>query len=531
MKKYLIALSLVGLVTTSCYEKLNIAPPNAITNEQVQKLLETADDETVVNIMGAMADGLNGQFKSTTSLNGWSNDDFSWTQALEVQRGFSGNDIVISNAAPTGTDLLMYNFTSIRTADAFQNEPFWLCGYNLVHAANKVFNLLTDELIAKNGNAKLKEFQGRAYLTRAYGYLFLMESYGTDELGVPIYTRYSLNQDIQPRSTTAATFDSIIKWANKAVSLFEDSKAVSYNHNVTGDLNLGVANFVLARAALWKQDWSTVISACDKLIANYPLMNEQQYVARNKPGESGEKYVYYAEGRGFTDVKSNPECILGWNNANKGAFSADYWLNFMRSGKQARIDDRLYNKIAAADYRKDNFQVAAFGKFIAPSKNGFAVDGSEYDIGSYINLKFAANVGVGGKVGNTDACTPNVIDYALFRVSEAYLMKAEAQVQSGGDWKTTLNSLISARSNGALNCDNYPSMAGLSPLEMVQLQTRIEMWGEHSLEFYNNRRWKINVDRSGSSVHHSASQIPYTQLVIQIPEQEINTNNLIVQNQ
>ena len=29
MKKYLIALSLVGLATTSCYEKLNIAPPNA----------------------------------------------------------------------------------------------------------------------------------------------------------------------------------------------------------------------------------------------------------------------------------------------------------------------------------------------------------------------------------------------------------------------------------------------------------------------------------------------------------------------
>ena len=27
MKKYLIALSLVGLVSTSCYEKLNIAPP------------------------------------------------------------------------------------------------------------------------------------------------------------------------------------------------------------------------------------------------------------------------------------------------------------------------------------------------------------------------------------------------------------------------------------------------------------------------------------------------------------------------
>ena len=54
MKKYLIALSLVGLVTTSCYEKLNITPPNSITNEQVLKLLETADDKTIVTIMGAM---------------------------------------------------------------------------------------------------------------------------------------------------------------------------------------------------------------------------------------------------------------------------------------------------------------------------------------------------------------------------------------------------------------------------------------------------------------------------------------------
>ena len=210
---------------------------------------------------------------------------------------------------------------------------------------------------------------------------------------------------------------------------------------------------------------------------------------------------------------------------------ANYWLNFMANGKQARIDNRLYEKIADQDYRKANFQKAAFGKFIAPSTNGFATDGSEYDIGSYINLKFAANVGIGGKIGNTTVSQPGIIDYSLFRVSEAYLMKAEAQAQSGqGDPKATLNILISARTNGALDCDSYPSMSGMSALDMVKLQTRIEMWGEHSLEFYNNRRWKVNVDRSGSTVHHTAGQIPYAQLVLQIPQQEINTNNLIVQN-
>ena len=63
MKKYLIALSLVGLVSTSCYEKLNIAPPNSITNEQVMELLRTGNDETVTSIMGALAEALPAQIK------------------------------------------------------------------------------------------------------------------------------------------------------------------------------------------------------------------------------------------------------------------------------------------------------------------------------------------------------------------------------------------------------------------------------------------------------------------------------------
>ena len=175
MKKYLIALSLVGLVTTSCYEKLNITPPNAITNEQVMELLKNGNDETVTTIMGAMADGLNAEFKHTGSLNGWSNEYYTYAQALDVNRSFAGNDMVLSAQPPTGDDLAMYNFTSLRTSDNVTNEPFWIRGYDLVQAANKVFNLLTDELVETNGNVKLKDYQGRAYLTRAYGYLFLME--------------------------------------------------------------------------------------------------------------------------------------------------------------------------------------------------------------------------------------------------------------------------------------------------------------------------------------------------------------------
>ena len=80
-------------------------------------------------------------------------------------------------------------------------------------------------------------------------------------------------------------------------------------------------------------------------------------------------------------------------------------------------------------------------------------------------------------------------------------MKAEAQAQSGDNdgAKTTLNILLKARTRtGAttLTCDNYPAMSGLTALQMVQLQTRIELWGEGGREFFNNKRWGVSVDRT-----------------------------------
>ena len=286
MKKYLIVLSLVGLVTTSCYEKLNITPPNNITNEQVMKLLETANSETVVTIMGALADALPQAVKSggyATFNNYYSAYDY---QGQDMVRGSTGNDIVVGNTTPSGDLGNLYEGLSIRSSASNVNQPYWQRGYAMVHAANKVFNMLTDELVEKNGTAVLKEYQGRAFLLRAYAYLYLMENYanpykpGTEQLGVPVYTKYDVGQPLQARASSAEVYDSIVAWANKAISLFEKSGSVGYARNKSGAMNLGVANFILARAALCKQDWTTVISACDKLIANYSLMSENQYVAR-----------------------------------------------------------------------------------------------------------------------------------------------------------------------------------------------------------------------------------------------------------
>lgn len=99
--------------------------------------------------------------------------------------------------------------------------------------------------------------------------------------------------------------------------------------------------------------------------------------------------------------------------------------------------------------------------------------------------------------------------------------------------KEVLNLLLAkrAKAGALLTCDNYSSMAGMTALEMVQLQTRIEMWGERGLEWYNNRRWNIPVNRSGSLDHHNPGlTYPVSGMTLPLPDQETQTNPLVVQN-
>ena len=97
-------------------------------------------------------------------------------------------------------------------------------------------------------------------------------------------------------------------------------------------------------------------------------------------------------------------------------------------------------------------------------------------------------------------------------------MLAEAQYRSGatGDAATTLNKLISARTDGAKDASNYNGGGDL--WEMIKLQYRIEMWGE-GREFYNNKRWNIPINRN-KDYHPNATTLtfPVSGMVCKIPE-------------
>lgn len=539
MKKYLIALSALAFATTSCYEKLNIAPPNAITNGMVAELLKTADDATVVTIMGAIADGLpphmyGGGYNTRYS----GRIDGSWSGQLAI-RALSGNDVAYGYLAMPANEY--YNCGAFIDADNLAALSYWHRAFTLTNAANKMFNTLTEEVVEANGSATLKEYYGRGLALRAFGYLYAMENFGTNSLGMPIYTVYSVSQQDKPRASAKETYDSIIRWATRADELFAAAN-VGFKATDNSSMTRGLTNYIIARAALLAAKsegatgsayWNTAIQACDRMIqSGASLMTEDQYVQKTSGNyEDNPIYpIYEASTSGLMNFAENPEALYGFGCRYGGGGSVASYNNFLTGSY--RIDDRLYSKIDNNDFRKDNFHPEKPDHlFYLPGVNSFVDGGTPVEVSTYWSSKFANNVGLdGGVVGNSDNAKVNSIDFAFVRLAEVILMKAEAQAESGDESgaKTTLNTLLAARTKAgqpALTCDTYTGMAGMSALEMVQLQTRIEMWGEKGLEWYNNRRWNIAVNRAGSTVHWTPSiTYPVSKMTLQIPSEELGAS-------
>ena len=109
------------------------------------------------------------------------------------------------------------------------------------------------------------------------------------------------------------------------------------------------------------------------------------------------------------------------------------------------------------------------------------------------------------------------------RLSEAYLLKAEAEARGGDDAaaQQTLFELVSNRDSAYAKS----TKTGDALLAEIFLQSRIELWGEGH-EYFTNKRFNVGVDRSSSTNHQHKAVIPAGKdFTYQIPLSiEINSN-------
>ena len=536
MKKSIILLSSICLLgLSSCANKLDITPTNNITDEQIQDLLANGTDEEVELVMGSMANGMPQRFRSN-GINGIGASDLRYydIQGLDFMRCLSGNDMVYGTVTTSGFGSEQYKFINIRNSDQTAVSTYWYWAWANITAANKMLFYLEDEAVV-NAKASLQKYRAWGLVVRAYSYNFLMENYqdayllgGSEKLGIMLYDTYNPSQENKARSSAKETFDFIKKDINEAITLL-NAAGVGYTADKT-DIDMAVAKFVLARVSLNIGDWSTAISACNDIMNQYTtFIPEAAYGGKNTG--TVEEPAFIPEDNAFLNNEVNPEAILGWP-VGEGLTTYAYWLNCFGSRfsggsttTYARIDNRLYEQIAEQDFRKDAFMSEDFGDYV------YEPDFQTMFIPVYTNTKFAATQGI----GTTDKTKANTVTDCYMRMSEVLLMKADAEAQSGNETaaKATLNQLLAARTRTgatALTCDTYPAMQGLSALQMVQLQTRIEMWGEKGLEYYNNKRWGIPVDRTSSSTHVEKGGYSVAQMTLQIPDDEMFYNPLCVQN-
>ncbi|GAA4441536.1 hypothetical protein GCM10023091_26970 [Ravibacter arvi] len=538
IKKYTCGLMASGmLLFSACADKLEVEPPHNITDKQIAELLASGDEAKIKIVMGGMANAMPLLFNNAGASGAGTADMYYTAQGLDVNRILEGNDVVLSDVE--GLDGLVgpveYQMGDFITAASTKNFAYWKYAWYCVTTANQMLNYLPDDVVATNNF--LKECKARGLVARAYGYAYLMENYqdaflqgGNAKLGIMLYDKFQPTQPNKARSTAKETYDFIKADLNNAITLLK-AAGIGYTTGIAdiSDIDLGVANFLLARVSIWTGDWATAISATTEILSKYPnLMSQAQYGGKNT-GTATDPLIK-PESNGFLNNEQNPEVILGFALGTANTHFLAYMNPFGRGngGEQRaykRIDNRLYEKIAADDYRKDGFMLAAFGDYTYPASNKVAF------IPSYTNMKFAATHGL----NSTNKADVGLSSFCNMRASEVLLMKAEAEAQSGADAaaKATLDKLLAARTRTgavALTTATYPSMQGLTTLQMVQLQTRIELWGEGGREFYNNKRWNIPVDRANSANHVAKTSYPVSKMTLQIPEDEMLYNPLAVQN-
>jgi hypothetical protein len=505
-------------------------PANAITTEQIKELLESGDEDKIDLIIGGIANNLPYSIHRTLTFGGTADARVNSPLRLQYSNSLVGYDIVCGEGAEGyGYDVYL-SYTTRKGAASAVNSSYWNFGWSCVVAANKLLYYMPETL---SGN-KIKDYKARALTLRAYGYNFLMENYrgaySPSGEGLMIYDRITLDEyAYKPYASAGETYGFIKADLTEAARLFAESQIGEDGDGYTADtkdIDLAVTNFVLARVALLTGDYETTVSACNAILAKYPeLIEAKYYGGKNTGAATAPEFV--AETNAFIKFENNPEVIFGFTGVTSQQNVAYEWLNVFGpnawGGSLAnwgRIVNTLYEDINPNDIRKGIFLdgAASFDTYAYST-----IPPVVRTIPAYSNLKFAATQ-VNGKTAQLDLAN---LDVCYMRVSEALLMKAEAQARNNDEdgAKATLNVLLAARTadDVPLTCDNYGVANNV--LDMVKLQWRIEMWGENGLEYYNNKRWGNQVIRSSATSNHwDNATISVDMMTMEIPTNEIIYN-------
>lgn len=542
--KNIVAAALLVAGVSACSSRLDVNNPNYFTKDDIDNILQGDDEEKKDKVVAGLVSVLPGYINIyNAALNGGYSNGYANESNFELRRFMQSGDVVEGSSANKGTYNQWYqnspSVTYWQTNDDIQNYGYYLGPVYKITNAIKAMQYLSDDNVKED--KKMKGYQAQALTMKAIGYTMLMERY-TDlqdvtsetKQGWPIYNDYAYNPATEPKSV-AETWATIKEYFDKAVKSFHESSIGTkgylsgHTSDVVYSINCAVAQYYRCRAAMDRKDWATVIDGATELLSYYPnFIKASDYgmdqsklasvAARNDNGWCGKEYN--AEENAFYNWEKNPEGIFGNARGSSNMFWTNGGFNALKSGPSGyyQVDADIYNALSDNDCRKACILADDFENYPIYSYENNDSTWFSYTMPKYTSLKWAASSSIGHN-GEMHDNKYTVSDNIYLRTSAVWLMLAEAYAQSGQDAmaKQTLNKLLEARTiegRPTMTCDN--TMAGMSTMDMVKLQWRIEMWGEGDWAFYNQKRWGTQHKRGAN--HWSKTQISH--FTWEIPQKE-----------
>ena len=397
----------------------------------------------------------------------------------------------------------LYNWQDGLATD-YDIEDFYEMSYIAITNVNNFINNIDHIEVADNSEAQmLQEYKGEAYLMRASLVHNLVRYFAkaydpataSTDLGVAIPLEYEPTAK-PSRETLENTYRQIQSDLNDAKALLPNGGQAMSMH-----LTKDFAHALQARVSLEMHDFQGAIDAADEIIPNYPLASSQAELESL-----------------WTDDNSSEILIRLYTSLQEGRASGPSFINFSFSSQRYRPQFVPSKKVLElyddGDYRKDVYFV----------EHDIYISGSTYPGVKLIN-KYPGNPEFDSN--------PNYSDYVnapkLFMISEAYLIKAEAQARGGiGDPIATLNLLRDARGADPLTSGDA--------FELVKEERQREMLAEGQ-RILDLKRWGEGLERTGGQdamdggLYTGGSNAPFLtkpasdkMWVWEIPANDLRTN-------
>ncbi|MBE7175086.1 MAG: RagB/SusD family nutrient uptake outer membrane protein [Mucilaginibacter polytrichastri] len=504
MKTKIFMLMITLLLVVSSCSKLNVSPSDAISTE------------TLVGTSDGLVNALNGAYalmKDHISFNGTVDLNNMYLRQFYHLSDFASDDIVCGQVTE---DPLFYSFSLDHSPAQANTRYFWYVSYKIITGVNTVI-----DAVEKSGktDATTNQLLGECYFLRAFCHFNLVRLFGkpysVDPAAPGIILRTSLDEEsAKARSTVGEVYAAVISDAEKAAELMTQSRGVQY-------ASKEAAWALLSRVNLYKEDNQKAIDYAGRVISSgrFTLETAASYPTLFANATGGSETIFCVA---FTPVddygKFGSIASMIYSDGNSG-WGEEFASSSLRSVMNKHTNDVRWSYIRPLTDGDGNVQ----------KKNGIEV---------YYITKFSFQGG-----------SPNLSSPIMFRLSEMYLNRAEAQAKSGNT-AAALDDLDMIRKNRGLDNALYNKTlpAGYTALDAVLEERRIELAfeGHRTYDVYRNKRalnktyWgyhlrglkETDIDLSRAPSGYPNMSVNYTnpRIIYFLPVDEILSNPQAVQN-